>query len=118
MLTDPQTITYAAASKVLPAISRGETSSSYKLNDAGVVYDLTVSHQFAKRNRVTARLKRDSFADDPLIESTNVLASITASFTIDFPTVGVTATNAQDLANALTAWLTSATILKLVNGET
>lgn len=118
MFADPLTITYAAASKTLPAISRGEAQSEYRLNDAGVVYHLTLSHQFAKRNRVTVRLRRDSYADDPLADASNVLASMTGSFTLDFPTVGLTLTDAQNLGNALTAFLTSANILKLAGGET
>lgn len=118
MFTDPQTVTYAAAAKALPAIGRGDNESTYRLNDAGVVYDLSLSHQFAKRNRVVARLRRDSFADDPLVDSSNILASMTATFTIDFPTSGVTVTDAQNLGNALVAWLTSANVLKLANGET
>lgn len=118
MFTDPQTVTYATVAKSLPAISRGENQSEYKLNDAGVIYSLTLSHQFAKRNRVSARLRRDSFADDPLVETNNVLASASVSFTIDFPTVGVLPTSAQDLAKALVGFLSDATVLKLINGET
>jgi len=118
VLADPQTVTYATVAKVLPRISTNDSSSEYKLNDSGVVYDLIVSHQFAKRNRITARLKRDSFADDPLIEANNILASATVSFTVDFPSVGVTAVQAQDLSKALTGWLTDATLLKMINGET
>lgn len=118
MFNDPQTVTYANVAKTLPAISRGETSSDYKLNDAGVVYQLTLSHQFAKRNRVSARLRRDNFADDPLVESNNVLASVSSTLTIDYPLVGMTSSDAQVLANALIAWATPANVLKLVNGET
>jgi hypothetical protein len=43
---------------------------------------------------------------------------MTASFTMDFPTAGLSATDAQSLAKALVAWLTDATLLKLANGET
>lgn len=118
MFTDPQSITYAAAAKSLPAISRDDESSEYKLNDAGVVYDLILQHQFAKRNRVTAKLRRDSYSADPLIPANSIPASVSASFTVDFPNTGVTATQAQDLANALILWLTSANVLKLINGET
>lgn len=118
MFTDPITVTYAAAAKVLPRIGSSDTQSEYKLSDAGVVYDLVLSHAFAKRNRVTARLRRDSFADDVLHDASNILASMSASFTIDFPTAGLTVTDAQNLGNALVAWLTSANILKLANGET
>lgn len=118
MLADPQTVTYATVAKNLPAIGRSENQSEYKLNDSGVVYDLILSHQFKARNRVVARLRRDAFSADPLVPTQNILASMTATLTIDFPTVGLTATDAQALAKALRDWATDATILKLVNGET
>jgi len=118
VLTDPQSVTYAASAKSLPAISRGDSSSEYKLNDAGVVYDLLVSHQFKARNRVNVRLRRDAYAADPLVPTSNVLASATVSMTMDFPNVGVTAADATALCKALVGYLTDATILKLANGET
>ncbi len=118
MFADPQTVTYSAAAKSLPAISRGEDSSEYKLNDTGVVFDLVMSHQFKARNRVNVRLRRDAYASDPLVPTSNILASATASFTLDFPNVGYTAVDVQNLGNALVAYLTSANVLKLINGET
>jgi len=118
VFSDPQSITYASVSKSLPAISRNDSQSVYQLNDSGVVYNLTVGHQFGKRNRVNARLRRDAFATDPLVPTQNILASMTASFVLDFPTSGFSASDAQNLANALTGFLTSANILKMANGET
>lgn len=118
MLTDPQVVTYAAAAKSLPAISRGEASSEYKLNDGGVVYDLIVSHQFKARNRVNVKLRRDSYAPDPVIPTSNVLASMSVSFTMDFPTVGIAGTDVSNLAQAMVDYLTDPIVLKLINGET
>lgn len=118
MFADPQSITYNAVAKSLATIGRSETVSEYKLNDSGVIYDLKLGHAFAKRNRVYARLQRDQYASDPLVPSQNILASATVTLSIDFPTVGLTATDAQYLANALVAWATSGNILKLINGET
>lgn len=118
MFSDPQSITYATVAKSLPAIGRNDSQSEYKLNDSGVVYDLILSHQFKARNRVVARLKRTAFASDPLVPANNVLASATATLTIDFPTVGYVLTDVQALGNALTGFLSSANILKLLNGET
>lgn len=118
MFTDPQSVTYAAVAKSLAAISRGESSSVYRLDDAGVVYQLSLSHQFKNRKRVVARLQRDSYSSDPLVPTQNVLASMTATMTMDFPNVGLAATDAQALCKALVAWLSDANILKLANGET
>lgn len=118
MFADPQSITYAAVAKSLPTIGRNDSQSEYKLNDSGTIYDLTLSHQFKTRNRVVARLQRTSYASDPLVPAQNILAGMTCTFTLDFPNNGLTATDVQNLGNALVAWLTSGNILKLVNGET
>jgi len=118
MFADPQSVTYATVAKSLPAIGRTAELSEYKLNDTGVIYDLTLSHQFKARNRAVARLRRDAFATDPIKPAQNILASMTATFTLDFPVSGYTAADAQALGNALVAWLTSGNILKLANGET
>ena len=118
MFSDPQSVTYAAVAKSLAAISRGDESSVYRLDDSGVVYQLTLGHQFKQRKRVVARLQRNSYASDPLVPANNVLASMTATLTLDFPNVALTATDAQNLGKALVAWLSDANILKLANGET
>ncbi|DAD51238.1 coat protein [ssRNA phage SRR7976357_10] len=118
MFSDPQSITYATVSKSLPAISRGENSSVYRLDASGVKYELTLSHQFAKRNRAVARLTRVSAVTDPLVPANYQVASMAATFTVDFPVTGLTASDAQNLGDALVGFLTSANILKLVGGET
>lgn len=117
MFADPQSVTYATVAKTLPRIGSTAEAAEYKLNDSGVVYDLVLSHQFKARNRVVARLRRDAFASDPLAPAQNILASMTASFTLDFPVKGYSAADAQTLGNALVAWLTSGNVLKLANGE-
>lgn len=118
MFADPQSVTYAAVEKSLPATGRSSDESVYQLNDNGVTYTLRLSHAFKRRNRVVTRLQRDAYAADPLVPSQNILAGSTVTFTIDFPTVGQTPTDVQNLAKALVGWLTDANILKLVNGET
>jgi hypothetical protein len=118
MFSDPQSVTYATVAKSLAAIGRGDLSSTYRLDDSGVVYQLSLSHQFKDRRRVVARLQRDAFAADPLVPAQNILASATATLTIDFPKVGATATDAQALAKALVGWASDANILKLAAGET
>lgn len=118
MFTDPQSITYATVAKSLPRIGTDDNQSEYKLNDAGVVYSLILSHQFKARNRIVARIRRDAYATDPLVPAQNILASMSCSFTLDFPNSGYSAADAKDLGNALTGFLSSATILKLANGET
>jgi len=118
LFADPVSVTYATVAKSLASSGRGLDSSAYYLNDAGVVYTLTLQHQEGKRNRCVARLRRDSFAADPLVPAQNLLASMTASFTLDMPTTGLTATDGQNLGNALVAFLSSANLLKMLNRET
>lgn len=118
MFADPQSITYSAVAKSLAAIGRNETQSEYKLNDSGVVYDLVLAHQFGKRNRVVARIRRDSFSADPLVPAQNILGSMTATLTVDFPLVGLTPADAALLVKALVGWASDTNVGKLVNGET
>lgn len=118
MFSDPQSVTYATVAKSLPAISRGDSQSVYQLNDAGVIYTLTLSHQFKARNRVVARLQRDASVTDPIVPAQNIRASMTATMTIDFPTVGYTLSDAQAIGKCLVGFLTDSTLLKLAGGET
>lgn len=118
MFVDPQSITYATVAKTLPAIGRAADESVYLANDSGVVYRLALSHAFKSRNRVVARLSRESYASDPLIPTQSLLAGMTATLTIDFPKVGLMPADAQSLAKALVAWASDSNLLKLINGET
>jgi len=102
----------------MPAISRDANQSVYKMSDGTAVFTLTLGHSFKARNRVFARLQRDTYSSDPLVPANSVLASMTATITMDFPNVGITTTDVQNLANALTAFASSANVLKLANGET
>jgi len=118
VFADPQSVTYATVAKSLAAVGRSADQSEYKLNDTGVVFDLILSHQFKTRSRVVARLRRDNYASDPLVPAQNILASMTATLTIDFPQVGLTPADAVSLAKALRDWASDANLLKLVSGET
>jgi hypothetical protein len=118
VFADPQSVTYATVAKSLAAIGRSNEQSEYKLNDSGTIFDLVLAHQFKTRNRCVARLRRDAFSADPLVPAQNILASATCTLTIDFPNVGLTATDAQNLAKALVGWASDANLLKLINGET
>lgn len=120
MFADPQSVTYNTVAKSLPRISSGQDSSTYRLNDTAgnAIYTMTLTHQFKARNRVIARLQRESITTDPLATATNIDVSMAATFTIDFPNAGLTPVDAQYLGSALTGFLTSANILRLANGET
>lgn len=119
MFTDPQSVTYATVAKTLPAIGRSNDQSDYLLQDTGnVTYRLTLLHTFKARNRVVARLRRDSVVGDPLTTGNNIPVSMTATLTIDIPSVGLTLADGQNLGKALVGWASDANLLKLLNGET
>jgi hypothetical protein len=119
VFNDPQSVTYNAVAKSLPRTGSTGVQSDYRLVDSGgVVYTLTLSHQFSKRNRVVARLRRESTVTDPLVPANSIGASMTATLTIDFPVAGLTPTDAQLLAKALVGWGSDANLLKLAGGET
>jgi len=118
VFADPQSVTYNSVAKSLPAIGRTDTLSEYRLNDAGVIYDLQISHQYKTRNRAVIRLRRDAVVADALVPAQNFLASATATFTLDFPGSGLLPADIQNLGNALVGFLSSGNILKVINGET
>lgn len=118
MLADPQSVTYNTVAKSLVASFRGPEESQYRLNDSGVQYLLRVNHRFGPRFRTFAQLRRESYVSDPVIPANNVLAGMSATITLDWAPVGLTAADVQYLGNALTGWASSAQLLKLINGET
>lgn len=120
MLSDPQAITYATVSKSLAAIGRGDTQSTYQLQDSGgVKFVLVLSHNYATRNRMVCRLTRSAYSSDPLVPANSILVSASATLTVDWPQIGMTTADADNLAQALLAWAaTSGLMLKVANGET
>lgn len=119
MFADPQGILYNAVAKTLPAIGRTDSQSEYRLVDEdGVVYNFTLSHQFGKRNRAVVRLRRDSLSPDPLVPDRNIPVSATCTLTVDFPLTGVTPSEAELLVMAVTSWLGAGNAKRLAGGET
>jgi hypothetical protein len=118
MLADPQSVTYSTVAKSLVKASSGVNQSEYRLNDSGTLFVLRTGHTFSRRNRTFARLSRDAYVADPLVPANNMMAGMAATLSIDWSPIGLTATDAQNLAKALVAWASDATLLKLINGET
>lgn len=118
MFSDPQSLTYNSVAKSLPAITRGDDGSEYRLDDGSVRYTLAISHQFKARSRVNARLTRDTTVTDPLDSSRNIATSVTVSFTVDSPIAGILPADQVYAAKMLVAWLSDANLAKLVGGET
>lgn len=116
MFADPQTVTVNAVAQTLPAISREPKKSTYR-EDVGE-YELTISHQETKRrNRRVVRLNRTIVTSDPFTPSNNVEVGSSIYLVIDSPVAGFTLTQVKDDVLGLTAWLSSANVLKVLGGE-
>lgn len=116
MFSDPQTVTVNAVAQMLAAISREPMKSTYR-EDIGE-YELVISHtEGAKRNRRVVRLNRTTVSADPFIPAQNVENNHSVYLVIDAPIAGFTNTAIKDDVLGLTAWLTSANVLKVLGGE-
>lgn len=117
MFSDPQSVTVNSVAQSLPAISRNGDSSVYQKDDG--TYKMTIAHQYkAERGRFTVRLDFQKIAADPLASANNRIYTGSAYLVIDRPNVGYTNAEVKDVALALSAWATSANLLKVLGGET
>lgn len=116
MLSDPQSVTLATVAQSLPAISRGDSSSTYRKADGTVV--LTVSHQpTAKgRTRSLARVDIKYIAPDPFT-SVNTEYKVSCYIVLDRPDVGLSTAQVRNVVEALVDWSSDATIDKLIAME-
>lgn len=117
MFTDPQTILVNAVTQTLPAIARSVDSSTYAKDDG--LYKLLISRKYLPvRKRYSIRIDTSKVAADPLSSANNKVYSTSAYMVVDAPTVGYTNAELRDVAVALSAWCTSANLLKVLGGET
>jgi hypothetical protein len=114
MLADPQSVTVNSVAQSLPAISREELASLYRKDDGA--YTLKISHAEGARNRRVVRLEHTKVAVDPLTAQ-NATVGFTTYLVMDAPPWGYTNTEMKDIVLGLTAWLASATVLKVLGGE-
>ncbi len=115
---DPQSVTINAVAVSLPRTGSFGNSGQFSSND-GLV-KLGVSHNYGKRSRHTIRLDHSKIAPDPLISSQSVKYSMSAYIVLDVPITGYTVTEAKQIADALTAYLTAtsgARVTQLLGGE-
>lgn len=117
-LADPQSITLTSGAVSLPRTSAGTNGSAYTSSDGATRF--TVSHQYGKRTRRTARVTSEKITTDPLTTGVNVRVNASAYVVLDVPPAGFTAAEQKDLLVGLATWLTAATAanaVKLVGGE-
>nr|UJQ85662.1 MAG: hypothetical protein 2 [Leviviridae sp.] len=118
MLADPQSVTINAVAQSLPAIARGVNVSSYQKDDGTV--KLSISHQYGKRIRRTARLDFSKIVADPLVPAQNQKVSMSTYLVIDQPITGLTIAEIKQVVDGLTAYLTASTgakVTSIVGGE-
>jgi len=115
---DPQSVTINLVAQTLPRTSSGVNTGSFTKDDGNV--KLEVSHQYGKRNRRAIKLTHRKIAADPLISSQSILYSMSTTLVVDTPVTGYTVTEAKQIVDALTAYLTASTgarVTQLLGGE-
>lgn len=116
--SDPQSVTINAVANTLPRVGISTNSGVFKKDDGTVT--LTVSQQNGKRNRRTIRIDHQKVAADPFQTGLNDTFSMSTYLVVDTPTVGYTLTEAKQIVDALTAYLTAssgARVTQLLGGE-
>lgn len=112
---DPQSVTVNAVAQSLPTISREKFTSQYRKDDGS--YALKIQHQEGSRNRRTVRLDFQKVAANPFEPALNQKFTGSTYLVIDVPPTGYTNTEIKDIVLGLTAWLSSANVLKVLGGE-
>lgn len=111
--SDPQTITVDATPETLNRISSDGTKSVYSTTDESI--KMTISHQESKkRTRHLVRIDHRVVAADPL-SSENEWKNLGVYFVIDEPEYGFTDAVVDNIAQALTAWLSTANVTKVLS---
>jgi hypothetical protein len=114
LFADPQSVTVNSVAISLPRIRNADASSSYR--SADTLEMLTISSAEGKRNRRTVRLDFKKIGADP-ITAVNAMFTGSAYLVIDSPTTGFTNTELLNQTLGLVAYLTSANVTKVLNGE-
>jgi hypothetical protein len=118
--SDPQSVTIGTTPGAvsLARVNSGSETGSFRNYDQKT--ELKVGTTYGRRTRHTARVDFSKVVTDPLIATTNVLASGSVYLVGDFPASGFSAAEKKDLAKALLTWLTASTdaaLIKLLAGE-
>lgn len=114
MLPDPlATLTVDAVDFILARTSSSEDTCVYRTSDG--LTKLTVTRQEKSRNRFTVRFDRKKIDSE-----TSEVWTYAAYLVVDVPTDGVTAAEAEDVVQLLTAFTVAGTpdyILRVLQGE-
>lgn len=115
MFTDPQSVTVNAVAQSMPRVQVDGLKSIYQKADAS--YKLTISHIVSnKRVRSMCRIDQRAIVADPLT-AVNDYETLSFYSVIDRPEVGFTQAQIEQLVTGFQAWLTTATVDKLIGQE-
>jgi hypothetical protein len=113
--SDPQSLTINAVATSLPRTGFGTDKGTFTSADGTVT--LAISHQNGRRKRHTARTDHSKITSDPFLANVNTKVGMSAYVVIDVPPNGYSSEEAADVADALVAYLTPATIRRILGGE-
>lgn len=117
MLTDPQTITVNAVAKNMPRINQDNNTSVYRLRSTTDEYVLTIKHNDGKITGGVAGEGHVIKVQYTLFATATVPQSTTLIWLTIQNQDGMDLTQVKNVALALCAYATGATIDKLLNGE-
>lgn len=113
--TDPQTITINTVGNSCARVKSDGTRTEYAKSDGELKF--TISHQDTKsRYRRMMRLDQRVVAENPLTAE-NEYKNLAVYMVIDQPEYGFDAADIDYLVQALSDWLTTANVLKVLGGE-
>jgi hypothetical protein len=116
--SDPQSLTINSVATSLPRTGFGTDKGTFTAADGTV--QLSVSHISGKRVRRTVRVDHSKVAADPFVANVSTKVGMSAYLVIDTPINGYTATEAKQIVDALTAFLTASTganVTRVLGGE-
>lgn len=114
-LSDPQSITVNSVAKSLPRVSFGDGQATYRSADEQ--FQLRISHKPAKgRKRHMIRIDQTVVAADPLTAE-NASQNLGVYLVVDEPSFGFDDTTIDYLVVALRSFCVTATMLRVLGGE-
>lgn len=117
MLADPQTITINAIAKAMPRISYNGTTSTYRLRSTTDEYVLTIKHTDGKISGGVAGASHVVKVEYTVFATAVLPATTTVMWCTLQVSTGMDLVVTRNTLLGLCAYLTSATIDKLIQGE-
>jgi hypothetical protein len=116
--SDPQSLTINSVATSLPRTGFGVDKGTFTAADGTVT--LAISHTRGKRVRHSVRVDHSKVAADPFVANVSAKVGMSAYLVIDMPINGYSATEAKQIVDALTAYLTASSggnVTRVLGGE-